>query len=212
MLSNQKKFWLCWITIPTDIFTRRIRQTLKSVTAKITNAPQNLLIFKSVIQMGDLALFSRHTRTLVGKFARTTDPNSEEFEPATVKITYILKNPQCFCQSVKILVKIVATMRFALAIERSMPSSNESQQFVRSGRLKNLKSVWPPLHWARHLPLQGLNLPTATSVTCPPCPLLFSNFLLTPMDWLATHAKSCFCFRGPKRGCFRPGCWRFWAA
>ena len=33
-----------------------------------------LLIFKSVIPTGDLALFNRHTRTLVGKFARVTDP------------------------------------------------------------------------------------------------------------------------------------------
>ena len=36
--------------------------------------PKILLIFKSVIPTGDLALFGRHTGTLVGKFARVTDP------------------------------------------------------------------------------------------------------------------------------------------
>ena len=61
-------------TIPTEMFTRQIRQNLKSATAKITNAPKILLIFKSVIPTGDLALFSRHTGTLVGKFAGITDP------------------------------------------------------------------------------------------------------------------------------------------
>ena len=37
--------------------------------------PKIVLIFKSVIPMGDLALFSRHAGTLVGvtKFARITD-------------------------------------------------------------------------------------------------------------------------------------------
>ena len=68
----------CGIAIPTEMFTRQIRYNLKSVTVKIANAPcspqNNLLIFKSVIPTGDLALFSRHTRTLVGKFARITDP------------------------------------------------------------------------------------------------------------------------------------------
>ena len=36
--------------------------------------PKILLNFKSVIPTGDLALFRRHTGTLVGKFARITDP------------------------------------------------------------------------------------------------------------------------------------------
>ena len=39
---------------------------------KIDNAPKILLILKSVIPTGDLVLFSRHTGTLVGKFARLT--------------------------------------------------------------------------------------------------------------------------------------------
>ena len=56
------------------MFTRQIRQNLKSVTVKITNAPKILLIFRSVIPTGALALFSRHKGTLVGKFARVTDP------------------------------------------------------------------------------------------------------------------------------------------
>ena len=47
---------------------------------KIANAPKVLLIFKSVIPTGDLALFSRHTVTLVSKFAELPIPNSEEFE------------------------------------------------------------------------------------------------------------------------------------
>ena len=63
-----------WTTIPTEMFTRQIRQNLKSVTAKITNAPINPFDFKSVIPTGALALFSRHEGTLVGKFARITDP------------------------------------------------------------------------------------------------------------------------------------------
>ena len=29
------------VTIPTEMFTRQIRQNLKSVTVKITNAPKN---------------------------------------------------------------------------------------------------------------------------------------------------------------------------
>ena len=52
----------------------QIRQNLKLVTVKITNAPKNPFDFKSVIPTGDLVLFSRHTGTLVGKFARVTDP------------------------------------------------------------------------------------------------------------------------------------------
>ena len=61
-------------TIPTEMFTRQIRQNLKSVTVKITNAQKIHLICKSVIPTGALALFSRHKGTLVGKFARITDP------------------------------------------------------------------------------------------------------------------------------------------
>ena len=61
-------------TIPTEMFTRQIRENLKSVTVKITNAPKILLISKSVIPLGALALFSTHKGTLVGKFARVTDP------------------------------------------------------------------------------------------------------------------------------------------
>ena len=36
--------------------------------------PQKSFDFKSVIPTGDLALFSRHTGTLVGKFARSEIP------------------------------------------------------------------------------------------------------------------------------------------
>ena len=42
---------------------------------KLPMPPKILLIFRSVIPTEDLALFSRHTGTLVGKFARDTDPN-----------------------------------------------------------------------------------------------------------------------------------------
>ena len=62
------------VTIPTEMFTRHIRQNLKSVTVKIANAPKNPFDFKSVVPTRDLALFSRHTGTLVGKFTRITDP------------------------------------------------------------------------------------------------------------------------------------------
>ena len=63
------------VTIPTAMSTRQIRQNLNSATAKITDAPQNLLILgRSFRPTGDLALFSRHTGTLVGKFARITNP------------------------------------------------------------------------------------------------------------------------------------------
>ena len=41
---------------------------------KLPMPPKILGIFQSVIPTGDLALFSRHTRTLVGKFARIADP------------------------------------------------------------------------------------------------------------------------------------------
>ena len=54
---------------------------LKSVTVNIANAPKTHLIFKSVIPMGDLALFSRYTGTLVGKnLPETPVRNSKEFE------------------------------------------------------------------------------------------------------------------------------------
>ena len=62
------------VTIPTEMFTRQIRQNLRSVAVNITNAPKKSFDFKLVIPTGDLASFSRHTGTLVGKFARVTDP------------------------------------------------------------------------------------------------------------------------------------------
>ena len=58
---------------------------------------------------GDLAIdFSRHTRTLVGKFARVTDPKSEEFEVGNGK-TYLhpKQSPISFSRSVNILVRMV---------------------------------------------------------------------------------------------------------
>ena len=58
----------------TEMFTRQIRQNLKSAAVKLPMPPVFFLIFKSVIPTGDLALFSRHARTFVGKFARITDP------------------------------------------------------------------------------------------------------------------------------------------
>ena len=67
-------------TIPTEMFTRQIRQNLKSATAKITDAPKNPLIFKSVIPTGALALFSRHKGTLPGNLTELPIRNSEEFE------------------------------------------------------------------------------------------------------------------------------------
>ena len=63
-----------------QMFTRKIRQSLKSVTVWITNVPKMLLIFKSVIPMGELVLFSRHAGALVGKFARITDPKFQGIE------------------------------------------------------------------------------------------------------------------------------------
>ena len=65
-------------TIPTEMFARQIRMNLESETVKSTNAPKDPFDFKSVIPSGDLALFSGHTGTLVGKFARITDPKFQE--------------------------------------------------------------------------------------------------------------------------------------
>ena len=69
-----------------------------------------LLIFKSVIPTGDLALFSRHTGSLVGKFAELPIRNSEEFEVGNGKKNYLhpQKSPVFFARSVKLLVRMVA--------------------------------------------------------------------------------------------------------
>ena len=58
--------------------------------------------------MGDLALFSRPTGTLVGNIARVTDPNSEEFEVSNGK-NYLHpdKSPEFLPRSVNILVRMV---------------------------------------------------------------------------------------------------------
>ena len=74
-------------TIPTEMFIRQIRQNLKSVTVKITNAPKIPFdFFQSFIATGELALFGRHTGTLVGKFASITDSGIiEEFEVGSGK-------------------------------------------------------------------------------------------------------------------------------
>ena len=95
-------------TIPTEMFTRQIPRNLKSATVKLPMLQKSLLIFKSVIPTGDLALFSRHTRTLVGKFARFTDLNFEEFEVGNGKnYLHPQKSPIFFSRSVKILVRMV---------------------------------------------------------------------------------------------------------
>ena len=44
------------LTIPTEMFTRQIRQNLKSVTVKITNAPKNPLDFEVGHSDGSLGI------------------------------------------------------------------------------------------------------------------------------------------------------------
>ena len=67
------------ITIPTKTFT-----DLKSVTVKIPYTRENLLdllVGHSDGRLGkQVTIVSRHTKTLVGKFRKITDPNSPEFE------------------------------------------------------------------------------------------------------------------------------------
>ena len=64
-------------TILTEMFTRQIPQNLKSATVKITGIPNNLpyfLVGHSDGRLGkQVTAFSRHTKTLVGKFGKITD-------------------------------------------------------------------------------------------------------------------------------------------
>ena len=70
--------------------------------------PKILLILKSVIPTGALALFSRHKGTLVGKFAKLPIQNSEEFEVGNGKnYLHPKKSLVFFSRSVKILVRMV---------------------------------------------------------------------------------------------------------
>ena len=66
------------VTIPTKFFTRQIPQNLKSATVKITYTQRDLLDFlvgHSDRRLGkQVTTFSRHTKTLVGKCGRITDP------------------------------------------------------------------------------------------------------------------------------------------
>ena len=80
--------------------TRQIRQNLKSATVKSTNDPKNPFDFKSVIPTGDLALFSRRTGTLVGKFARVYRSEiPRNLKSATVKLPTSQKSPVFFTRS-----------------------------------------------------------------------------------------------------------------
>ena len=66
-------------THSTEMFTRQAHQNLKSVTVKIKTL--HFLVGHSDRKHGkQVTTFSRHTKTLVGKFGKITDPKSEDFE------------------------------------------------------------------------------------------------------------------------------------
>ena len=83
-------------TIPIEMFTRQIRQNLKSATVKITNAPKIHLILSRSFRWVTWHYSADIQGPLLVNLPELPIRNSEEFEVAKVKITYVPKNPEYF--------------------------------------------------------------------------------------------------------------------